>query len=140
MAVTSKLQPSDTCWWERGAAVHRPALPGMGKPVCSVMLMSASALRRGPLEKLQQAIERQLGVHPRGRLAGIVQRFYPQCRACSDRQSAAVRLDQRTLVTHFSGFRPPYAAGAHCACQCSNLENLEHWPVCAICYPAIQLR
>lgn len=77
-----------------------------------VMLKLACALPRGPLEKLQQAIERQLGVHPRGRLAGIVQRFYPQCRACSDRQSAAVRLDHRTLVTHFSGFRPPYAAGA----------------------------
>ena len=80
---------------------------------CIVTFTVAFALPRGPLEKLQQAIERQLGVHARGRLAGVVQRFYPQCRACSDRQSAAVRLDHRTLVTHFSGFRPPYAAGAH---------------------------
>ncbi|KAK9834883.1 hypothetical protein WJX81_006337 [Elliptochloris bilobata] len=67
---------------------------------------------RGPLEKLQRTLERQLGVHARGRLAGEVQRFYPQCRTCSDRQAAAVKLDRRTLVSHFNGFRPPYAAAA----------------------------
>ena len=98
----------------RDAALLR-TLPRMCNRICSVTFMMAYALRRGPLERLQQSIERQLGVHARGRLAGVVQRFYPQCRACSDRQAAAVKLDRRTLVTHFSGFRPPYAAGMHLA-------------------------
>ena len=80
-------------------------LPGWSRVLCQTPC-------RRPLERVEHWVARELGVHARGRLSGETQRFYPQCSACAARQSAAVRADRRTLVTHFNGFRPPYAAGA----------------------------
>ena len=39
------------------------------------------------------------------------QRYYPQCKQCSGRQSGAVRAGRRTLVLHFGGPKAPYYAG-----------------------------
>jgi len=86
--------------------------PALAAPRRTSAATRGRAARRGPGERLQRWVERELGVHARGRLAGEAQRYFPQCRACSDRQAAAVRLDRRTLVAHFNGFRPPYASGA----------------------------
>ena len=44
-------------------------------------------------------------------LAKEPQRYYPQCRGCSQRQAAAVRANKRTLVFHFGGPRPWFFAG-----------------------------
>ena len=39
------------------------------------------------------------------------QRYYPQCKQCSGRQSGAVRAGRRTLALHFGGPKAPYYAG-----------------------------
>ena len=41
-----------------------------------------------------------------------VQRYYPQCMRCCQRQAAAVKARRRTLVFHFGGPRPWFFAGA----------------------------
>ena len=40
------------------------------------------------------------------------QRFYPQCRACSNKQASAVKHNRMTLRMHFSGVQPWHFAGA----------------------------
>eukprot|EP00742_Colponemidia_sp_Colp-10_P009909 GILJ01010845.1.p1 GENE.GILJ01010845.1~~GILJ01010845.1.p1 ORF type:complete len:268 (+),score=19.21 GILJ01010845.1:103-804(+) len=39
------------------------------------------------------------------------QRYYPQCRPCSNLQSTAVKTDTRILRTHFAVLRPYHATG-----------------------------
>ncbi|KAK9794632.1 hypothetical protein WJX73_002817 [Symbiochloris irregularis] len=45
-------------------------------------------------------------------LAKVLQRYYPQCQPCSQKQAAAVRAGKRRLVMHFGGPRPWFFAGA----------------------------
>ena len=45
------------------------------------------------------------------RLAGLLQRYYPQCVTCSGKQSAAVKASRDALVLHYYGIRPWYYAG-----------------------------
>ena len=52
-----------------------------------------------------------LGGGSRPKLVGILQRYYPQCVACSGKQSAAVKAAKPTLVLHYYGMRPWYYAG-----------------------------
>jgi hypothetical protein len=54
----------------------------------------------------------QLLVGKRPKLVGILQRYYPQCAACSSKQSAAVKASRPALVLHYYGMRPWYYAGA----------------------------
>ena len=55
-----------------------------------------------------------LGGRPASKLPGLLQRYYPQCAACSGKQSAAVKAARPTLVLHYYGMRPWYYAGACC--------------------------
>ena len=54
----------------------------------------------------------------RPKLVGILQRYYPQCAACSGKQSAAVKAAKPALVLHYYGMRPWYYAGAPLASCC----------------------
>ena len=57
------------------------------------------------------------------------QRYYPQCKQCSGRQSGAVRAARRTLVLHFGGPKAPYYAGlppiplSVCLCDPSSFRH-----------------
>ena len=53
----------------------------------------------------------QLLLGKRPKLVGILQRYYPQCAACSGKQSAAVKASMPVLVLHYYGMRPWYYAG-----------------------------
>ncbi|CAM9114088.1 unnamed protein product [Phaeothamnion confervicola] len=44
--------------------------------------------------------------------ATVSQRFYPQCKACSELQSSAVRNASGAFVYHFRALRPYHATGA----------------------------
>jgi hypothetical protein len=41
----------------------------------------------------------------------VTQRFYPQCRGCSQKQAVAVKTNRKSLVLHLGGWHPYYFAG-----------------------------
>ena len=57
-----------------------------------------------------QSVLSSAGANPRS--AAGLQRFYPQCRKCSQLQAAAVRSNRTRLILHKGGPRSWYFAGA----------------------------
>lgn len=60
----------------------------------------------GVKNNLWLKMKKWLGFHP-----PLPQRYYPQCTACSSKQSQAVKMDRRTLVVHMAGPRAWHYAG-----------------------------
>lgn len=67
----------------------------------------------------------------------LSQRFFPQCRGCSQKQAVAVKKDRKTLVLHLSKWHPHYLAGPLVASRTfdqnktenvlRNFEAAKHW-------------
>ena len=81
--------------------------------------------KQGTARPLSQSAPARVVAESLG-LQRVPQRYFPQCRDCSQKQAAAVRAHRRTLRMHFGGVRPWHFAGgpsAHactctCTCQC----------------------
>ncbi len=77
-----------------GSSVACRALAKVRKPPWPVTWMKSSVRKAFGLETM-----------------GAKQRYFPQCRTCSQKQAAAVRSGRRTLVFHFGGPRAYYFSG-----------------------------
>lgn len=54
------------------------------------------------------------------------QRYYPQCRNCSNKQAAAVRSNKRTLVLHWRGpMKPVFSGSFHFTTKLPFVSTLE---------------
>ncbi|QDZ22888.1 hypothetical protein HOP50_09g54370 [Chloropicon primus] len=77
------------------------------------------------VEKARQGSRKGLGwVLTKMRFSGrLSQRFYPQCRGCSQKQAVAVKKNAKSLVTHLGGWHPHYLAGPFVMFRTYDLAN-----------------
>ena len=56
----------------------------------------------------------------------ITQRFYPQCRGCSQKQAVAVKKNRKSLVLHLGTWQPHFFAGPFVAFRTYDHKNHEN--------------
>ena len=79
--------------------------------LCRARALGPKRAKQGTARPLSQTVVARKASEALG-LKRMPQRYYPQCRECSQKQAAAVRCGRRTLRMHFAGLQPWHFAGA----------------------------